>query len=66
MTWYWIILIVIGYFIIALLDAMFCYFVLDAESIQSALMGFFWPVMIPAHLIIILPIILISKILERL
>ena len=66
LTWYWILLIIVGYFIMTLLDAIFCYFVLDAESVPSAVMGFCWPVMIPVHLLIVLPIILVSKILERL
>ena len=62
MAWYWIVLIIINYFIIAFLYSLLCYQVFDRDSIESAVFGVFWPVFIP----LLLPIFTIEEILERL
>jgi Na+/proline symporter len=62
MVWYWIVLIIIGYFIVAFLVALLFYQVFEKESNESALFGAFWPVFI----LVLLPIFTLEKILNRL
>lgn len=65
MAWYWIILIVIGYIVIATLTAIFCYRVMDDDIDVAALEGFVWPLILPI-ICLASPIVLIITILNRL
>ena len=65
MTWYWILLIIIGYFIISFLTALLYYFVFDEESENSAFLGILWPIALPIA-ILCFPIFLIQDILDSL
>ena len=65
MAWYWIILIAVGYIVMAILTAIFCYRVMDEDIEQAAFEGFAWPLMLPI-ICLASPIVLIMTILDRL
>lgn len=64
MTWYWIILIIIGYFLVAVLTALIYYWY-DFDSDEAAVSGFCWPVMLPIAILLLIPFI-IENILDEL
>lgn len=64
MSWYWVVLIVLGYLVIAVLTGVIYGAVLEEDSEMSTLAGMFWPVMLPIF-ICMLPFILVHEILEN-
>lgn len=63
MSWYWIILIVLGYLVVAVITGVLYGVVLDEEEDMCTLAGVFWPVMLPIFICMI-PFIIIHEILD--
>lgn len=63
MSWYWIVLIVLGYLVVAVLTGVLYGAVLDEDEDICTLFGVFWPVMLPIF-ICILPFIIVQAILD--
>ena len=63
MSWYWIILIVLGYLVVAVITGVLYGVVLDEEEDMCTIEGVFWPVMLPIF-ICMLPFIIVDEVLD--
>lgn len=63
MSWYWIILIVLGYLVVAVITGVLYGVVLDEDNEMCTIAGVFWPVMLPIF-ICMLPFVIIHEILD--
>jgi len=60
MSWYWIVLIVLGYFLILYLVDLVLYRIIDFDEECSIVAAMFWPITV-LYLILILPFYVIHE-----